>query len=74
MLAKRGTYLEYVSGEEDELRGTERKHALVTGNFGRCSTGNEPFTTDLHEDWGQLRLRTVDKIEHTKDDIKRDED
>jgi hypothetical protein len=54
MLMESKIHLKYVPGEEDELRGTERKHALVTGNFGRCTTGNEPFTTDLHEDWGSV--------------------
>lgn len=45
-----GTCLEDVAGEEDKLGGTEREHALVTGYFGGFTTGNEPFTTDLHED------------------------
>lgn len=50
-VSREGTYLEDVSGEEDELRSTKREHPFVTSDLGRFTTCDQPLSTDLHEDY-----------------------
>jgi hypothetical protein len=48
---KQGIYLEDVTGKEDELGSTKRKHSFVTSHFGRCTSSDQPLSAELHKDW-----------------------